>query len=102
MAKGSSRGGSGDKSLRDRLRVKPGSRVKLSDWDPSETFGRERDDAAEDMAKDLTRLEALQERLYAESKRAVLIVLQGIDAAGKDGTVNHVMSGVNPGGVNVT
>jgi PPK2 family polyphosphate:nucleotide phosphotransferase len=87
------------KSLRELLRVDPGSTVNLDDWDPDETFGRSKDDAADDMAKDLDRLASLQERLYAESKRGLLIVLQGIDAAGKDGTVKHVMSGFNPAGV---
>jgi PPK2 family polyphosphate:nucleotide phosphotransferase len=90
------------RSLADQLRVKPGSRVKLSKWDADETFGRTKEDATEDMAKDLERLAVLQERLYAESKHGLLIVLQGIDAAGKDGTVTHVMSGFNPAGVNVT
>jgi PPK2 family polyphosphate:nucleotide phosphotransferase len=89
------------RSFTDELRVDPGSRVKLSKWDPDETFGRSKDDAADDTAKDLARLEALQERLYAESKQSLLIVLQGIDAAGKDGTVTHVMTGFNPAGVNV-
>ncbi len=90
------------KSLRDRLRVKPGSRVDLSKWDPQEDFGSDRDTAAEETAKDLEQLASLQERLYAESKQGLLIVLQGIDAAGKDGTVTHVMTGFNPAGVSVT
>jgi PPK2 family polyphosphate:nucleotide phosphotransferase len=87
--------------LADRLRVKPGSRVRLARWDPDDAMGREKSEAAEDMATDVERLVLLQERLYAESKRSLLIVLQGIDAAGKDGTVTHVMSGFNPAGVNV-
>ncbi len=89
------------KSLRERLRVKPGSRVDLSKWDPAETFGRSRDDADDDTVGDIERLAGLQERLFAESKRGLLIVLQGIDASGKDGTVSHVMSGFNPAGVSV-
>ena len=92
----------GRRSLADQLRVKPGSRVKLADWDPGATFGRDKDEVDGDMAKDLARLVELQERLYAESKRGLLIVLQGIDAAGKDGTVTHVMTGFNPAGVTVT
>jgi PPK2 family polyphosphate:nucleotide phosphotransferase len=87
--------------LRDRLRVKPGSHVDLSRWDADDDFGYDRDDADEEVARDLVRLENLQERLYAESKQSLLIVLQGIDAAGKDGTVKHVMTGFNPAGVNV-
>ena len=95
-------GKSSGKSLRDQLRVKPGSRVDLAKWDPQATFGRSKDEAAADTAKDLERLSSLQERLYAESKHGLLIVLQGIDAAGKDGTVLHVMNGFNPAGVFVT
>jgi len=93
---------SSSRSLRNRLRVKPGSRVNLGKWDPGDTFGWSRDDAAEATANDLERLANLQERLYAESKHGLLIVLQGIDAAGKDGTVKHVMTGFNPAGVSVT
>ena len=53
-------------------------------------------------AADLARLDELQERLYAEDRRALLVVFQAMDAAGKDGTIEHVMSGVNPQGVRVT
>jgi PPK2 family polyphosphate:nucleotide phosphotransferase len=89
------------RSLGDRLRVKPGSRVDLSKWEADDTFGRSKDDAPDATAADLDRLVNLQERLFAESKQGLLIVLQGIDAAGKDGTVTHVMSGFNPAGVTV-
>src|SRR4051812_31329715 len=99
---GKSTNGGGGGTPRERLRGKPGWRGDLGKRDPDETFGRSKEDAAEDMAADLERLMTLQERLYAESKRGVLIVLQGIDAAGKDGTVTHVMSGFNPAGVFVT
>ena len=95
-------GKSSSGSLRDKLRVKPGSRVDLAKWDPQETFGRAKDEAAKETARDLERLANLQERLYAESKHGLLILLQGIDAAGKDGTVLHVMNGFNPAGVFVT
>ena len=60
-------GKSSSRSLRDKLRVKPGSRVDLAKWDPEETFGRFKDEAGDDMASDLDRLANLQERLYAES-----------------------------------
>ena len=88
-------------TLRERLRVKPGSRVDLSKWDPQEDLGRTRDEAEPEIQRDVERLASLQERLFAESKRGLLIVLQGIDAAGKDGTVSHVMTGFNPAGVTV-
>ena len=54
------------------------------------------------MEKNVERLSVLQYLLYAEAKRSVLIVLQGIDAAGKDGVIRHVMAGMNPQGVSVT
>ncbi len=88
--------------MRERLRIKPGSRVDLSEWDPQDDLGHDRDSAAAVVSRDLARLEDLQERLYAEAKQSLLVVLQGIDAAGKDGTVKHVMTGFNPAGVNVT
>jgi PPK2 family polyphosphate:nucleotide phosphotransferase len=89
-------------SLRSALRVRPGSRVKLSKVDPSATFGRSKDDAAEELEAGLARLTDLQDRLWAENKRRVLVVLQGIDAAGKDGTLRHVMGAFNPQGCPVT
>jgi PPK2 family polyphosphate:nucleotide phosphotransferase len=94
--------GSDEKSLRARLRVKPGSRVDLGDWDPDETFGREKDTADEELADGVKRLAELQDRLWAEGKHPVLVILQGIDAAGKDGTIRHVMGAFNPMGCPVT
>jgi PPK2 family polyphosphate:nucleotide phosphotransferase len=84
------------------LLVKPGSRIKLADFDPSGTYGIEKDAAAAQLDKNLDRLSVLQYLLYAESRRSLLVVLQGIDAGGKDGTIQHVMSGLNPQGVQVT
>src|SRR3954468_22579376 len=85
-------------SLRDALRVKPGAKVDLASFETGATHGRQKDSAAAMHAKDLDRLTSLQDRLWAEGKHRVLIVLQGIDAAGKDGTVRHVMSAFNPMG----
>lgn len=84
-------------------RVKPGQRVDLSQIDPNDhhafTGGKE---AARAKIEALTNeLSRLQELLYAEHKHRVLIVLQGMDTAGKDGTIRHVFSGVNPQGVRV-
>jgi polyphosphate kinase 2 (PPK2 family) len=84
------------------LLVKPGSRIKLADFDPSGTYGVEKEAAAAQLEKNLDRLSVLQYLLYAESRRSLLVVLQGIDAGGKDGTIQHVMSGLNPQGVQVT
>src|SRR5579863_6190665 len=90
------------KNLAQELMVAPGSRIALSDFDPAATHGALKQDARKHLQKNCERLAALQYLLYAESKRSVLVVLQGIDAAGKDGTIRHVMSGLNPQGVTVT
>ena len=85
------------------LLVKPGKKVNLGKWDPEDTLGWEKGHKTkEDLTKSLEKLDKLQYLLYAENKRALLIVLQGIDAAGKDGTIRHVMAGVNPQGCTVT
>jgi PPK2 family polyphosphate:nucleotide phosphotransferase len=83
-----------------RCVVKPDSKVKLAEWDPGDNFGIGRDDDA--LAKNLERLTELQHLLYADKRHALLIVLQALDAGGKDGTIRHVMSGVNPQGCEVT
>jgi PPK2 family polyphosphate:nucleotide phosphotransferase len=88
--------------LRDALRVPPGTRIHLSKLDPGASFGFEKTDAAEATARQLVRLGELQDRFWAEAKRSVLVVLQGIDAAGKDGTINKVMEAFNPQGCPVT
>ena len=88
--------------LRDALRVKPGSRVRLARHDHAETHGWDKDGAETELERQLGRLADLQDRLWAEAKRAVLVVLQGIDAAGKDGTINKVMEAFNPQGCPVT
>jgi PPK2 family polyphosphate:nucleotide phosphotransferase len=80
--------------------VRPGSKIRLKHRDPGDTFGRKRNDKAHE--KTLDRLRELQHLLYADKRYSLLIVLQGLDAAGKDGTIRHVMSGVNPQGCDVT
>lgn len=87
----------------DRYRIEPGSTVDLSAMDPRDSAAFDGDkDAGKDRLKDLTsELEELQELLYAEGKRKVLIVLQATDTGGKDGTIRHVFDGVNPQGVKV-
>jgi PPK2 family polyphosphate:nucleotide phosphotransferase len=88
--------------LRKTLMVEPGHRVRLSDLDPAAKFGFEKGSAADLTAKNLERMTDLQDRLWAEAKRSVLIVLQGIDAAGKDGTIHKVMEAFNPQGCPVS
>jgi PPK2 family polyphosphate:nucleotide phosphotransferase len=86
-------------SLAHDLLVPPDSRFRLSSVDPSYTHGVAKEHARDKLEKNRERLAALQYLLYAEQKRALLVVLQGIDAAGKDGTISHVMTGMNPQGV---
>src|SRR4051794_36787747 len=90
------------KRLSNALIVKPGHRVRLDDVDPGDTHGRKKEEAEARLEKLRAELLDLQTVLYAEARRSVLIVLQGIDASGKDGTIRHVMSGLNPQGVTVT
>jgi PPK2 family polyphosphate:nucleotide phosphotransferase len=80
--------------------IKPGSKLRLKHRDPDDTFGKKRHDKA--LEKNLTRLRELQHLLYADRRHALLIILQALDAGGKDGTIRHVMSGVNPQGCEVT
>ena len=87
--------------LTKRYRIKDGSRFKLADFDPGDQDGLDKESAKALLTQSAERLGELQERLYAEHQWAVLIVLQGLDAAGKDGVVEHVMSGVNPQGCDV-
>jgi PPK2 family polyphosphate:nucleotide phosphotransferase len=87
----------------DALIVTPGSAAGLEQRDPRDTLGLpDKKDAAEELEALLEELGSLQERLYAEGRRSVLVVLQGIDASGKDGTIRHVFTGVNPQGCRVT
>jgi len=91
------------KNFSKRFLVEPGAKVKLARWDPEDTAGwRDKAAAEKALADNTARLAELQYRLYAEDKRALLVVLQAMDAAGKDGTVRHVFGGVNPQGCRVT
>lgn len=85
-----------------KLEVKPGRTVRLKEWDPGDTEGLEPGNEVESrMSRDLEELSELQELLYAARTHAVLVVIQGIDTAGKDGTIKHVFTGVNPQGCRV-
>jgi PPK2 family polyphosphate:nucleotide phosphotransferase len=88
--------------LRDVLRVEPGHPARLGRLEPGRTFGHDRASAEHATAANLVRLRELQDRLWAEARRACLVILQGIDAAGKDGTINKVMEAFNPQGCPVT
>lgn len=83
------------------IRVSPGTRVHLGEIDPGDTGSATKKRAASHFAALDSRLGELQELLYAARKNSVLIVLQGMDTSGKDGTIRHVMSSVNAQGVRV-
>ena len=85
------------------LIVKPGEKVRLSKYDPDDTLGWHKGHKMQAKLEDaIQAIDNLQYRLAAERKQALLIVLQGLDTAGKDGTIRHVMSGMNPQGCKVT
>jgi PPK2 family polyphosphate:nucleotide phosphotransferase len=83
--------------------VRPGEPARIDRADPDDLLGFEgtKDDGLKRLEELTSQLERLQELLYADHKRAVLIVLQGMDSAGKDGTIRRVFRGVNPEGVRV-
>src|SRR3954447_20468196 len=85
----------------DFARYRADEAVRLADYDTGDTDDVDQSQAVAELARRVDRIADLQARLYAEESRAVLIVLQGIDAAGKDSTVKHVFSGTNPQGVRV-
>lgn len=82
--------------------LKPGKKVKLKDLDPGDTAEfKDKEAAAAMVEANAKRLAELQVKLYAENKRSLLIVLQGMDTSGKDGTIRQVLSGIDPIGVSV-
>jgi PPK2 family polyphosphate:nucleotide phosphotransferase len=89
--------------LAKRHRVEDGKSFRLKDADPFDTAGLdpEKDEAKALLADSVKDLRKLQERLYAEGKWAVLIILQAMDAGGKDSAIEHVMTGINPQGCDV-
>jgi PPK2 family polyphosphate:nucleotide phosphotransferase len=89
-------------NFREKFVVPPGAKVKLADIDAAyKAKYKSHQDAAPEIAGHIEALERLQYRLYAEGKRSLLIVLQGLDASGKDGVIRHVFSCINPQGVKV-
>lgn len=90
-------------ALMDVMRVPPGKKINLKkDYDPGFT-GKwmKKAEAKETLVRGIQMLAEMQDKLWAQNQYALLIVLQALDAAGKDGTIKHVMSGVNPQGVDV-
>ena len=90
-------------SLIAHLRVDHPKRFRIADVDPAESFGLdiEKAEARTMLAEGVKRLSDLQERLYAQDRWALLVILQGVDTSGKDGVIEHVMSGVNPQGCQI-
>jgi PPK2 family polyphosphate:nucleotide phosphotransferase len=88
--------------LADPYRVDDKKEFRLKDFDPADTGRvRSKDEGAELLQKGIARLAEMQDKLYAQDRWAVLLIFQGMDAAGKDGAIKHVMSGVNPQGCQV-
>ncbi len=88
--------------LASAYRVKDGGEFRLKDFDPGDTGGMKSKEHAEEMLRESTaKLCGLQEKLYAQNQWALLVIFQAMDAAGKDGAIKHVMSGVNPQGCDV-
>lgn len=97
------------KSIADALRVPPGSRVRMDELDPRATPGMEglsnsdaKRRAEAEIQTNIARMARLQEHLYAENRRSVLVVLQGMDTSGKDGVIRAAFSGLNQQGCHVT
>lgn len=85
-----------------RFRVEPGTKVAMRQFDPRDSAGYDKPENADELLQQgVATLSELQERLYAEDARALLVIVQALDAAGKDSTIKHVMTGVNPVGVQV-
>ncbi|HEX6163541.1 MAG TPA: polyphosphate kinase 2 family protein [Vicinamibacterales bacterium] len=88
--------------LAGRYRISNGSRFRLKDIDPADPWGKRLKPVAGEMLKQsCKKMSSLQERLYAQDRWSVLLIFQAMDAAGKDSTIKHVMSGVNPQGCEV-
>ena len=92
------------RAIAEPFRVDKGKSFRLKDVDPGDTLGFKNEDkhqAKEALAAGITALAELQDKLYAQDKWALLLIFQAMDAAGKDGTIKHVLSGVNPQGCDV-
>jgi PPK2 family polyphosphate:nucleotide phosphotransferase len=78
------------------LTVKPGDKIRLADFKSDHTGKQTKESVAEETAKYIAEMSVLADRLYAEKRRSLLLVLQGMDTSGKDGTIRHVLTGVSP------
>lgn len=89
------------KEVLKELTAKPGKEHHVSDFNPSFTADMPKQDAKEQLVQNIEKLSELQSMLYAQDRYSVLVIFQAMDAAGKDGTIKHVMSGINPQGCQV-
>ena len=92
------------KEFATRYRVEKGKGFRLKDYDPGDTGGLQSESKKEAqnlLQRGIESMADLQDKLYAEDRRGLLLIFQAMDAAGKDGTIKHVMSGLNPQGVQV-
>jgi PPK2 family polyphosphate:nucleotide phosphotransferase len=88
--------------LAHTFRVENGKHFRLKDYDPADTrHWHSKENAAEALQKGIVRMAELQDKLYAQGRWSLLLIFQALDAAGKDGIIKHVMSGVNPQGCQV-
>jgi PPK2 family polyphosphate:nucleotide phosphotransferase len=86
----------------EKFMISPGAKVRLSDFDPAYTEKHtSHEEALPAIQKNVERMDKLQYLLYADGQKSLLVVLQGLDAAGKDGTIRHLFSGMNPQGTSV-
>jgi PPK2 family polyphosphate:nucleotide phosphotransferase len=99
MGEGASGPGAGDRVV---ARCRVDGRLDLGDHDPRETFGWDKEEAKAAFLTEIGVVAGLQQRLFAESAHALLVVLQGMDAAGKGGTIRSALTGINPAGVDVS
>lgn len=88
--------------MKERYLIKPKGEVRLAEFAPDDCGGMNKKDARKILKADKKKLRDLQAKLYAGQKHALLIVLQAMDTGGKDGTIKHVMSGINPQGCQIT
>jgi polyphosphate kinase 2 (PPK2 family) len=89
------------KDTDERHRVMPGSPMRLGDYSPDDTGDMRKEDAKKGLAALRAELDTLQRLLYATHEYALLVILQGMDTSGKDGTIRKVLGGVNPQGCHV-
>jgi PPK2 family polyphosphate:nucleotide phosphotransferase len=85
----------------NKLKIQKSQKVHLHDFSTKESYGFDKKEAKEEIQRNIEKLSKLQDKFYADNRYSLLIILQARDAAGKDGVIRHVMSGINPQGCNI-